>query len=277
MQQTARTLFELLNDAAPGLVGPMRRLYSHTVTRRRVIRESPREVEIETSGRAVKLRADTWETANFVLHNSTDGRLDYEPEETSLFRSQLPGVDTFFDVGGHIGYYGLLAAADNPGRRVVAFEILEDFADEIERHAKNNRLDNVTVERAAIGSGGEAVSFTNFADSNSRAAVSLDDYCQAKGLAPKLIKMDIEGHEVAGISGMAGLLSKVRPVIQLAFHPPMILSRGHAPVEALRPLWKAGYETLRVGPGEDGRGHGLEPITAANVPADLCTLLCRPI
>lgn len=275
MQQTVRTLIDRLTDAAPGLVGPLRRRYSHIVTRRRVLRESPREVEIQAGDRTVLLRVETWETANFVLHNSSDGRLDYEPEETSLFRSLLPSVDCFLDVGSHIGYYALLAAADDPGRTVVAFEILDDFADEIERHARNNRLGNVTVERAAIGAGGETVSYTNFADSNSRAAVSLDEHCQAKGIAPQLIKMDIEGHEVAGIAGMAGLLSEVRPTIQLAFHPPMILARGHAPSDALRPLWSAGYQTFRVGPREGG--HSLESITAANVPTDLCTLLCRPI
>jgi FkbM family methyltransferase len=262
--------------SAPSLIRSLRRLYSHTVTRQRVLRRAPKEVTFRRGRATIELQVATWATANFVLAASPEGRFDYEPAETELFLGLLPEVRTFLDVGSHVGYYALIAAGDDPARRVVAFEILEDFADEIDRHRRNNRLANLELERAAVGAGGEQVSFQNFADRNTRAAVSLDEYTAARGLAPDLIKLDIEGHEVAGLAGMARLLREARPTLMLAFHPPMIEARDQRPVEALEPLWAAGYTVEEVVPRDRDRTFELRPVEASSVPTDLCMLLCRP-
>jgi FkbM family methyltransferase len=262
--------------ARPLLV-PLRQLFHRTVTRRRVIAAAPAEVRVPARSRDVRLEVEAWPTANFVVHNSPAGHFDYEPEESALFRELLEGVDTFFDVGAHIGYYGLLASGNDPRRRVIAFELLEDFADEVERHAENNGFDRLKVERAAVGRGGEWIAFQNFADAGRRVAVSLFGYCRAHGLAPQLIKLDIEGNEVAAIEGLRPLLDELRPTLQLAFHPPMIAEKGLEPLDALRPLWEAGYSIERVVPGRDGERYGLQAIECeADAPRDLCTLICRP-
>lgn len=256
---------------------PLRQLFHRTVTRRRVIAAAPAEVQISARSRNVQLEVEAWPTANFVVHNSPEGRFDYEPAESALFRELLRGADTFFDVGAHIGYYSLLASGDDPTRRVIAFELLEDFADEVERHAENNGFDNLSVERVAVGAGGEWIQFQNFADAGRRVAISLDGYCRAHGWAPDLIKMDIEGNEVAAIRGMGELLQTQRPTLQLAFHPPMIAEKGLDPADALRPLWEAGYSVERVHEGDADSDYKLELISeSSGLPADLCTLICRP-
>ena len=257
------------------LLKSLRRLYSSTVTRKRVLASVPKEVTFEAGGAAIQLEVSTWQTANFVKNASRSGRFDYEPQETALFLELLDGVDTFLDVGSHIGYYALLAAATDRSRRVVSFEILDSFADEVERHARNNGLDNLSLERRAIGAGGEAVQFENYADRSTKTGISLDEYTAEHDLSPDLIKLDIEGHEVRGIGGMQRLLSEERPTLMLAFHPPMIRERGLEPVDALLPLWEAGYVVEEVVDGAHGELFGLRRVSRTTVPTELCMLLCR--
>jgi hypothetical protein len=57
----------------------------------------------------------------------------------------------------------------------------------------------------------------------------------------------------------------------------MIAEKGLEPLDALRPLWEAGYSIERVVPGRDGERYGLQAIECeADAPRDLCTLICRP-
>ncbi|MEO0653084.1 MAG: hypothetical protein AAFZ65_20580, partial [Planctomycetota bacterium] len=63
---------------ASPLIKSLRRLYSSTVTRKRVMAAAPKEVTFERGGAAIQLEVATWQTANFVKNASRTGRFDYE-------------------------------------------------------------------------------------------------------------------------------------------------------------------------------------------------------
>src|SRR6188472_430642 len=65
-------------------------------------------------------RGDDW-VSNQVFWRGWDG---YQREVTSLFWGLARTSDVTVDVGAHVGYYTLLAAAANPSATVYAFETL---------------------------------------------------------------------------------------------------------------------------------------------------------
>ena len=56
------------------------------------------------------------------------------------------------------------------------------------------------------------------AETSAKGSVALDDYCQATGMVPSLIKMDIEGFEFYALQGMEWICRKARPTILIEFH-----------------------------------------------------------
>ena len=53
----------------------------------------------------------------------------------------------------------------------------------------------------------------------SRATVALDDWCAVEDVQPDIIKVDVEGLELAVLEGARNVLLATRPVILLELHP----------------------------------------------------------
>lgn len=153
------------------------------------------------------------------------------PVQAALAGVLRPG-DVVVDVGANVGFLTVIAARLVGAQgRVIAFEPVPDNARQIRRNAKLNRLGQIEVVESAVADrNGEAtLVLARFAggaaleeadrppDACGELAVpvvTLDDWCAAAGLPPPaVVKIDVEGAELAVLRGMAGLLTVARPVV----------------------------------------------------------------
>lgn len=149
----------------------------------------------------------------------------YEEDNVRFLRSLARSGDVCIDAGANIGYLtSVLAASIGPTGRVFAFEPSRsclralEFLDEVP---------NVEVLPDALGAAGGVVAFfdTERAITKGYAFVadlrddpgdairydvmmrSLDDFCTERSISHvRLLKLDIEGSELAALRGAAGLL-----------------------------------------------------------------------
>lgn len=177
----------------------------------------------------------------------------YEPVFTAaLVQAVRPG-DVCYDLGAHIGYYSLvMARRAGPGGAVHAFEPYAPNAARLREHAARNArpaerapihvhacaLADTTGEGALAGAGdGDAVStlshlegtrgvlnpawrarFRDFARQPVR-VWRLDDWRAETGAPPpRLLKVDVEGSELAVLRGARGTLDAARPVVLAELH-----------------------------------------------------------
>lgn len=154
----------------------------------------------------------------------------YEREKQELFRGALGRGVVVYDVGANVGLYTLLASrAIGPSGRVFAFEPLPRNLGYLRRHLAMNRIANALVVPAAIAERAGSIGFsegqnpsTGRVDTSAGLqvpAVSLDAFVYEHGHPPPaVIKMDIEGGEVAALRGAGRVLHEARPVLFLATH-----------------------------------------------------------
>lgn len=154
--------------------------------------------------RGVRLERDETTTATFPLGL-------YEIElAPSVRRLCRPGTRSF-DIGSLNGYYALVFSRLS-GAPVVAFDFDAGACARIARNLAANPVEGarVTVERLYLA----------YETNPAANAITLDAYVAARGLAPDLLKIDVEGAE-------AGLLSGARQV--LAEHGPALIVETHSP------------------------------------------------
>lgn len=146
-----------------------------------------------------------------------------EPEVEDRFMSTVRRGHSVWDVGANIGWFALLAARHT--QRVLAIEPSESN----HRHIRDNMRRNglaVTIIDAAVA---EAPGYARFDSSDSRTGhldqhgdrlvrlVTLDALAEEHG-QPDLIKLDVEGAEVAALRGATRVLSAGTSVICECHH-----------------------------------------------------------
>ena len=168
------------------------------------------------------------------------GRVEL-PVQRALAGLLAPG-DVCFDVGANVGFYTLLAARIvGPEGRVVAFEPHPENVAALERNVQANGLSNVVVVPKAVSAasgearlaGGDRATAHLDADRGRPVeTVSLDEFVAAwPALAPAVVKIDVEGHELEVLEGARRTLEAGRPALVCEQH-----GRAGAVVAALTPL-----------------------------------------
>jgi FkbM family methyltransferase len=166
----------------------------------------------------------------------------------------LPGGAMLFDVGAHRGLFSLVHCALSPDHRAVLFEPSPSLAKDARGLLALNGFDGRAEVRAcgvgdragrrqivedALGfaidaqrgaAGAEAVEFT-----------TIDDEWRRTGVAPSIVKIDVEGAEAEVVRGAAALLRDVRPVLFLELHMDELERRGESTGALLAQLTAAGY------------------------------------
>lgn len=156
----------------------------------------------------------------------------YEPDVQATVDAQLRPGAVFYDVGGGIGLYSLLAA--RKGARVLVFEPHPDNARCIPRPARLNSFENSiqVIPMAAHSVSGEIT--MEFAQHGSQMAprgsgdkrrrktlqvpcVTLDEFSQTQP-PPTLVKVDVEGAESEVLKGAVHLFERVRPRLICEVH-----------------------------------------------------------
>ena len=155
----------------------------------------------------------------------------FEPKLSEFLANFLSPGDVFVDIGGHIGYFSMVASlmVGSDGK-VVTFEPEWSNYQHILKHIEMNRLTNVVPLPWAVNAktgvvqlfisgndGGHAIwdlrtgpYEAGVADMKQKPAfgVALDDVRYLFPKPPRMIKIDVEGVEVEVLRGAVGLLAE---------------------------------------------------------------------
>lgn len=137
----------------------------------------------------------------------------YEPLISIIFMKILNNEDIFIDIGGNIGYYSLLCS--NICKKVHSFEPLSKNFDILEENIKINNIKNIIPSKLAISDlktckmefAYGCSSVTTKETGISVDCIGLDDYVKKNEISNiKLIKIDVEGHELNVLKTMKNTL-----------------------------------------------------------------------
>ncbi|MDQ3875336.1 MAG: FkbM family methyltransferase [Actinomycetota bacterium] len=186
---------------------------------------------------------------------------DFDPKVTWVVQRVLRPGDLFVDVGANIGLVSLLAARlVGPSGVVHAVEPQPRLAELIRRSAALNSFEHVLVHEVALsdreasvplwlrkGHTGMATLESPFDDDGGRsidvdtrpAAEFLAEVCSAR---PRLVKIDVEGHESAVMRGARTFFERSGPDVVL------FEERGRPPgqQETVVALESAGYSIFAI-------------------------------
>ena len=155
----------------------------------------------------------------------------------------LPPDGIMVDAGAHVGLVAVPAAALVPGGRVHALEPVPATADLLAVNAAGHPA--VTVHRIALSDHeGEAAMDADaaFSAGSSIAAAgalrvpvrTLDAWAEDVGLGRlDVLKLDVEGAEVAALRGARRTLARLRPALIVECNPPALLRQDGRGVRAL--------------------------------------------
>ena len=171
---------------------------------------------------------------------------DYEIDTFAFLRANLIEGDTFLDIGGHIGLFAVVASKIvGEGGKVFTFEptpftreVLHPVI-EINGCSHNTEICSYAVSshsgETVFFDTGDVISNANSLVRTSRSrgeipvkVTSIDDFVNARQLAVKALKIDVEGAELDVLKGAATTLRTQRPVVRLGLHPESVASNGHS-------------------------------------------------
>jgi FkbM family methyltransferase len=163
------------------------------------------------------------------------GNLELSVQE-ALVRHLPPG-GVMYDIGANLGFFSLVGARlVGPEGRVYAFEPAPENAEAIRRNAEMNLLENIVVIPRAVSSRRGSARLQIVDDQSwSRLeefgehpdterlleveTVTLDELVGAAELPPPaLVKIDVEGAELAVLEGMRATIKEHRPAIVCELH-----------------------------------------------------------
>jgi len=202
------------------------------------------------------------------------GKTLAEPRERRFLQAQVEPGMVIFDVGANLGFYTLLLAGRvGPQGRIHAFEP-DPLSCEILKSRAAGRS-NIEINQTAVGDhAGTITLYTNrsnradnrvhdslggeTAESVDVPLTTLDDYCAARGIDRiDAVKMDIQGAEVAALTGFRKELGRLKPRWMLIeFSPEHLRGAGSSPEAFWTILDELGFEPW--GFDEDGEVFRIE-------------------
>jgi FkbM family methyltransferase len=169
--------------------------------------------------------------------------------------------DAVFDVGANIGWHALHLARLNPTGRVFAFEPIPDTFARLNTNIALNQATNVLALPFGLGERDESLRF--FLDRSMPVGASaakhgdaadlmevtaqvrrLDDVAAELGVAPALLKIDVEGAELSVLRGSLECLRTNRPVIACELLRKWAKSFGYHPNDVIDLLNGLGYDAF---------------------------------
>jgi FkbM family methyltransferase len=227
--------------------------------------------------RRVSLSLDADQQSQRFMMEAFDRGVFYESETTHFLGAVLRPGDTFLDVGAHIGYFSMVAAAlVGQTGAVYGFEPeTANFAHLLE-HIDLNAAWQVRPVLVAVGERPHVARFFINADNDGGHALwdvathaecvrtrrggetrpvyvtSLDRYFEGRTLASlKAIKIDAEGSELAVLRGAEQLLRAHRvPFVIAEVNRFALQSMGTSERELREYMTGLGYEVHLICPGE---------------------------
>jgi len=198
----------------------------------------------------------------------------YEKALIDFMMSRLQPGDVFVDVGANVGYISGFAATARAA--VFALEIQRDLIPLIEQMATINGFDLVRAlhvgassrsglsmmprvdatpgtrldGQSSLFTGNEPLSIVD----DFVPMLALDDAFLDDALLPKLVKVDVEGHEVAVIQGARRIIEAARTTFVVEYHPHLIAHYDRTPDELIAPFDRRRWRLAQL------TDEGLRPI-----------------
>lgn len=205
-----------------------------------------------------------------MLTSIATGR--YESATVDLFRRALEPDMTVIDGGACLGFYSLLAAPRIGDGIVYAYEPDSQNFRALTLNVEASGQRNIRVSPAALSDqmgesvfyrhpGGQGSSLVNRAEHTrvhheSRCrTTTIDRELAGVPVRTLLVKLDVEGHEVAALRGMTDTLARARRVVLITeVNPGALANVGMAPMDQVREIEALGLTVQFV---DDERGRGL--------------------
>lgn len=159
---------------------------------------------------------------------------DFERVSRRLWLKLSKQCDVILDIGANTGLYTLLSQHVHPEARVYAFEPIERNMQKLKYNCQLNGMDNVEyVPAAASDRNGQQTIFVPETEVSTTSTlqsdiagdlqierpvvidtVTLDTFIEQHNIPQvDLVKIDVEGHEVAVLEGFAQYIRRYKPTI----------------------------------------------------------------
>jgi FkbM family methyltransferase len=214
----------------------------------------------------------------------------HEPEETHVVTQLLRPGDFAIDVGANYGWFTIaMATAVVPDGCVWAVEPTPPALRVLDANVKRNAHLPIRVIPIALGKSASPIRINVFrglpTGHSSVSTLGRDDFevydCEGRtldsllrdsGQSPVLVKLDVEGSELAILEGSDELLrSRMPPIWLIEINYQTTQALGHRPVDLLAHLYSyADYQVFRVEVG------GLVPEHSAESAPHGSSWLCVP-
>ena len=186
---------------------------------------------------------------------------EYERYTARLVARVLSRHSLFIDVGANYGFYTLLAATQHPRLEVLALEPVEATFEVLKLNAGLLALSKVHLHQLAAADADGTASFhismaaDNCGFSPHPAApplrevevrtARLDTLLADRTPCPLLVKIDVEGHELAVLRGMKDTFSRFPDLsLVVEFNPKVLKAAGTRPEDLLLELDRLGFSVF---------------------------------
>lgn len=191
----------------------------------------------------------------------------WEPDLTAFIRRRMAPNRTFIDIGANVGYHSMIAAKAQPdGGRVVAIEASPDIAAHLrEGLVLNGVSDRVTVVNKAVSDSFGDLTIYRGPHHNTGLTTSLAGRGFTDGVAvecapldallsdddietARLVKIDVEGAEVAVLHGMTDFLDRCAEDVEILVElsPKWWSDESHSPESVLQPFFDRGFHAYEI-------------------------------
>lgn len=180
----------------------------------------------------------------------------YEKALADFLIATLRPGDIFVDGGANVGYVSAVAATT--GAVVFAVEIQRELISQIEALATLNEFDLIRPLHMGLSSGPGLSSMwrtglnfgaglegeTNRALGDEPRSIAddfvpmmaLDDLFSGEAMRPRVVKIDVEGHEIDVLAGARRLIAECKSIFVIEFHAHLIGLYGRAPGDLTAPF-----------------------------------------
>ncbi len=243
-----------------GLSGPARKLLGPIAGRLFLRLSAPSDRPVVVHGHSMVMASG----GGYPPIDMAMGR--YEQATTNLVLKLIRPRMVVLDIGAHVGYYTLLAARQvGPEGKVYAFEPEPKNHALLLKNIEQNGYENIVVTKSAVSDRmGDSTLYLSALD-NGRHSVYQQDYPQ-KGTVSvdtltidaflesegwptvDLVKIDVEGAEVAVLRGMESLLERCPDEVEILVElsPSWWTDRSRSPQDVLQPFIEAGFHVYEI-------------------------------
>ncbi|HXO22263.1 MAG TPA: FkbM family methyltransferase [Thermoanaerobaculia bacterium] len=180
--------------------------------------------------------------------------------EFDAFCREMAASRCFLDAGACHGIFSLAFAHGRPDVLALAIEPSPIAHEILIGNVGRNGLANVIPRQIAAGSAAgrlrmrqvwhhlEAMAEGEVGEGTVEVPVrTLDDLCEELAFEPDLMKIDVEGYELAALQGARGILTQYRPRLLLELHPTRLRELGGSLGEVVDLLEGLGYRFFDLG------------------------------